>query len=32
MGGKSLVVSQGRKVDFFNFSNKTKFGGVGWGG
>jgi hypothetical protein len=32
MGGRSLVVSQGRKVGFFKFFNEFFFGGVGWGG
>jgi len=33
MGGRSLVVSQGRKVGFvFYFRRNYSFGGVGWGG
>jgi hypothetical protein len=32
IGGRSLLVSQSRKVGFFKFSNEFFFGGVGWGG
>jgi hypothetical protein len=32
MGGRSLVISQGRKVGFLNFPRNYFFGGVGWGG
>ncbi len=32
MGGRSLVVSQGNKVEFFLFFKEFFFGGVGWGG
>jgi hypothetical protein len=32
MGGKSLVVFQGRKVGVFYFSRNYFFGGVGQGG
>jgi hypothetical protein len=31
MGGRSLVVFQGRKVGLFNFPRNLFFGGVGWG-
>jgi len=32
MGGRSLVVSQSRKVGIFLFSGIFFFRGVGWGG
>jgi hypothetical protein len=33
MGGRSLIVFQGRKVGvFFYFPKNNFFGGVGWGG
>jgi len=31
MGGKSLIVFQGRKVGFKKFPRNYSFGGVGWG-
>ncbi len=31
MGGRSLVVFQGRKVGLFNFPRNLFFGGLGWG-
>jgi hypothetical protein len=32
MGGRTLIVSQSRKVGFFDFSRNYFFGGVEWRG